>query len=266
MLIRNLQTFKKVIRESAVLFPDNHYLLLHTTKERWCEELKSQITHVDANSYFQLGLVVKHDAVRVDTIIVTTKINEVDEEFFAQLANYIHDRHGDKNSESPLKFLERKWDKAATNYPFLLMATTRLKSEFDDYTILCYLGVAPAFRKKGLMKSITLNFIELLKQDFDDQHSVKAFAIHKATHLLFNPWDKECKNFNERDLQELSCKLLLESNGRIQEQPEKEEPFFIITPLGMKALLQYGILKRDDDKTNQTAKTTETNLSQSPSL
>lgn len=243
MLIRNLQDFKNIIDENSNNIKSDNYILLHSNRMTWRNELLSALEGVIENKHIHIGLLVKIDNQRLDTLILTCRRDEINDEFLNQISNYVNDIGG----ECILNFLERKWLEDDTKYAMNLMFTTSLNSQYDDYTLISYTAVAPTYRKNGLMKRISLNLIERLKEEFGPEHSIKSFAIHPATYLFFNPRDKEFNHFHPQELQELSCKLLLKSHGRIVEEKNVEKPktFYYITPEGFKALMKYGILKTE---------------------
>ncbi|MCX7125762.1 MAG: hypothetical protein NTU49_08505 [Gammaproteobacteria bacterium] len=115
-----------------------------------------------------------------------------------EFLKYFKERYGWREpvSESVcmMRFLEEGAKVDGGRYP-LFLEFNRNTATPDIY--VSYRFVAPDYREKGIMKKLSLALLKKIQEMHPDlSFYIKAYAIHPATYLFFNPAEKELKFFD----------------------------------------------------------------------
>ncbi len=214
MIIENISELQKILGNLDIISPehDKKFIVLHAGISEWQDRLSSALTDA-GDGLMHVALQIQHHDERLDTILFVCHSHEINDWFYEILTNYCYNKPAD---ELLLKALDKKWEINPRSYPLLFLLSTRPEV---DYTTLCYLTTAPAYRQQGFMKRISLNLIKNIMREYGEEHVINAFTTHQASYRLFNPTDKEFRDFCAGDLQDLSCKHLLSEHGISSEEP-----------------------------------------------
>lgn len=184
------------------------YILLNTSVATFKNDFSTELKKYDNDVLSVVTLLVKHPDNKIDFFLVICCPNEIDEKF---QSIFFKDFLGNIKIEAlPLSFLEKNWETNPGRYQCVFhWATT-----FDATTThINYCAVAPTMRGNGLMKQLSLELLKLLSRQYGEDHIMSSILIHPATHLFFKPYDKECKQYQEGEWEEISCKHILMAHG-----------------------------------------------------
>lgn len=118
------------------------------------------------------------------------------------------------------EFAERKlaWECDQGAFPLFFLFTSQ-----PSTIHISYRAVAPAFRKQGIMKGLSLGLLHLLYEEgvkgvsYVDR-DVSAITMHPATHKFFNPGDKTCAWYESGELQVIKVSDLLRYHGCLKQE------------------------------------------------
>lgn len=236
MQIKTVKTLKSIFDADMLLNifdQEPVYILVNNNELHWTVDLTQQLnTIVDKNKLLAISLIITHSrSPRVDSITLICLKKNLTPTFYKKINEYVNEC----TQSNMIGFLKEQWLKNNSKYPLTFMWTTRLDC---GYTLIADRAVAPAYQRKGLMKTVSLELIKHLERVYGSEHELKSIAIHPATYLFFNPHDKELKHYNEGTWQEMSCNLLL----RMYDKKNTNTPCSI-SPDMLAALIAQGFLK-----------------------
>lgn len=237
MQIKSLGTLKAIFSSIVAKRPKRvSFLLVNTNNRQWRGDFKKQLLSQKPNSLLAVALIVKHieDPERIDSYLFICRRNQLNKQYFQCITNNITGHKKDETQPGILDFLKKRWQINQSSYVALFWWTTRVQ---QDFTLIAYQAIAPAYRNQGLMKIISLKLIGILNEQYGEKHLMRSFVNHPATYLFFNPHDKILKQYEPSSLEECTCSALLEMHEIIKPPAT--------LPLVSEALVQQGFLSNN---------------------